>query len=270
MEWERLVDRAVALAEAGDPDAAVDQATDAVMLALGLGPGPLARCLVTLGYARILAGELADGRDSLREAIAVAAPDDHPTLADAWHHLGSALQHDGDLKAAEVALRQSLQHRETAWGADHPYLAKGWGDLARIAFQRGARGAGVSSLLLRGQGILERAIAAPAPGHDVAELRYDASTIATNLLLVRMEDGRWDEALRSARAAVEHLDAFVALGREVPDAARERLIGYLAALEAEGERGARELTERVRRLVPLELEIETVDDLDLTGFERDE
>ncbi len=266
MSWERLVDRAVALAEAGDPDAAVDAATDAVMGALDLGPGPLARCLVTLGYARILAGELADGRDSLREAIAVAAPDDHPTLADAWHHLGTALQHDDDLKAAEQALRQALHHRETAWGADHPYLAKGWGDLARIAFQRGGRGAGVSSLLLRGQGILERALASPPPGHDVAELRYDAGTIATNLLLVRMEDGRWDEALRSARAAVEHFDAFVALGRDLPPGVRERLIGYLAALEAEGERGARELADRVDRLAPLD--VETEDDLDLSGFEQ--
>lgn len=270
MSWERLVDRAVTLAEGGDPDEAVDLAMEAVMLAADVGPGALARALVTLGYARILSGELDGGREDLREAIAVAPPDDHATLADAWHHLGAALQHADDLKEAETALRQALHHREAAWGADHPHLAKGWGDLARIAFQRGGRGAGVSSLLLRGQGILERAIASPPAGHDVAELRFDACTIASNLVLVRMEDGRWDEALRSARAAVEHLEAFAALGRDLPGGVSERLDGYLAAIEAEAteDEGADALRARIRRIAPPELEVETVDDLDLSAYEQ--
>lgn len=268
MSWEALVDRAVALAGAGDPDGAVDVAVEAVMEAGELGGGPLARALVTLGFVRVLAGDLREGRDALREAVAVADADDHATLADAWHHLGTALQHSDDLQEAERAVRQALYHREMALGADHPWLAKSWGDLARIAFQRGGRGANVTSLLLRGQGILDRAIAAgPAGGHDLAELRYDAFTIASNLVLVRIEDARWDEAIRAARSAVEHLEAFARLGREVPPDVAGRLDGYFTTLEDAGERGARDLRERVRRLAPLELALDTEDDVELGDYE---
>ena len=108
---------------------------------------------------------------------------------------------------------------------------------------------------------------APSASFDLGELRYDAYTIASNLILVRIEDARWDEAIRAARAAVDHLEAYVGLGREVPDGVANRLEGYFTLLEAAGERGARDLRTRLERLVPSELVPDTDDDIDLGDWE---
>jgi tetratricopeptide (TPR) repeat protein len=262
--WDLLAARSRALVEAGDPDAAVDVARAAVetaSVAHGEGSAEATSALIALGHAFTCAGELKHAAVVLEESV--RATTDDAALGDAWNALGLVRQAEDDLLEAERCLRHALEHRERAWGADHPFLAKSWGDLARVTFDRGGRGASVAALLLKAQGILDRALARPASEGERRELRWDSWTVGSNLTLVRLVDGRWDETIRALRNSVAHLEAFVAVGGVLPEGIRDRTDPWLETLEEAGERGVRELRERLDRLTSPELTVDSHDDIDL-------
>ena len=263
MGYEAQIAVADAWLAAQDPDEAVAVARDAVREADAAGPSAVARALRVLGQALVLSGEPDDGEAALREAIRLADPADHATAADAWHHLGLARQAREDWTEAERCLRQALHCREAALGSDHPWLARAWGELARVAFQRGARGAGVASLLLKAQGILDRALARSGGPVEPVALRFDAYTVASNLTMVRLQDARWDEALVALESALTHLEAFVALGGALPDGVRGRLDAYLDALDDASPPQVLRLRLWLARTVPEDLSLDASEDRSL-------
>ncbi len=261
--YEAQIATADAWLAAEDPDEAVVVAREAVREADASGPGAVARALRALGQALVRSGEPDAGEEALREAIRLADPADHATAADAWHHLGLARQAREDLTEAERCLRQALHCREAALGPDHPWLARAWGELARVAFQRGGRGAGVASLLLKAQGILDRALTRPGGPVEPVALRFDAYTVASNLTMVRLQDARWDEALVALESALAHLEAFVALGGAPPDGVRGRLDAYLDALDDASPPRVDQLRMRLARTVADDLSLDASEDLSL-------
>ncbi len=249
--WDELAARSRALIEAGDPDEAVDvarAAVEAAAIACGEDRRETAEALVALGHALTFAAELELAAGVLNEAIHRLGPDDHGVLAEALTALGLVHQAEDDLVEAERCLRTAIAHQEQAAGREHPLLARSWTDLARLTFQAGGRGEPVDALLRKAQEIIEAALSRASSEAERLDLRWDAWTVAGDLVAVRLVEERAEEAAVALRSALAHLEAFVATGGGLPEGIRDRSDPWLDALDEAGARGVGVLRARVERL----------------------
>jgi tetratricopeptide (TPR) repeat protein len=204
--WQEKNDAAKAATFRGD----WEQAFALAKAALELATTPLeeAESATTLSFAACWSGDLEFAIESAEEAVALGADHgDRQILAESHHMLGVALHRAGDHEAAEREYESARALREEIHGPEHPSLAKSWGDLARLAADRGD-GALAVDRTARGTAILAAFIESAEPGDERTEALADAMILGTNETLLRRRGGEFAAALAAAARAVRSYELF--------------------------------------------------------------
>lgn len=196
--------------------------------------GALGTALHRLGFTTLFSGEVAQGVELFRRALATreSVLGEHPLTAETCLSLGSVLQQTGDLAGARPLLQRALALDERLFGPDHVVTAGVVRALASLAEMEGAPQA-AEPLYQRALEIYEARL-----GPEASETIFACSRLAV------LAHQRGD--LARARELYEHelqVRERRGAGRD-PESARV-LQSLGAILETQGDaRAARELLER--------------------------
>lgn len=153
---EALVRRCIGLSHMDREDEAIEQCERAIELGEALRrPDQVAKAHSVLARTQALAGSYEEAIAS--SELAMDRLDQVPPegRAELVHTHGLVLHQADRLDEAEVAYRRALALRAEVDGDDHPVLAKGYGDLARLASSRGDDPAEVDGLVVKGLELLD-------------------------------------------------------------------------------------------------------------------
>jgi len=226
-----LTQRALGRSYRGDVDEAVEDGQRAASLAAAEGfPDLEAKALSIVGRTLAFYDDEDEGLATARTAAdlviqSLEHPDrptiDPETSAEVMNNLATVLHACGLLDEAEGAYERALTLRVAAYGDAHPALAKSYGDLARLAHDRGEDG---SSWTERGANLLEEWLAAaPAEDPDEAhgdtriEALIDLANLRSNAAHVLRLAGDFAGAEASLVRCLDLLEDVVARGQTVAD-----------------------------------------------------
>ncbi|MCC6406247.1 MAG: tetratricopeptide repeat protein, partial [Planctomycetes bacterium] len=181
----------------------------------------LGTALHRLAYASLFSGQVAEGIELFRRALAVRedALGAHPLTAETCLSLGGVLQQTGDAAGALPLLQRALAIDEQVFGPGHPVTAGAARNLASLYELRGEPQA-AEPLYVRALGVLE-----PALGPDAKDVLF----VRSRLALLLHKRGELDGAMalyESELATRERLNP----GRD-PESAR--VLESLAAIHEE-------------------------------------
>ena len=205
---EAAITRAVGFSHDGYVDEALETAQRAAELAeLASESDLLVRALNTWAWSLAVYEDPEDALAVVERSVRVATDADvgDELLADATHHQGVVLQAAGALDRALAAYERALELRHRAHGPRHPYLAKSYGDMARLFTELGEVESAIEQARL-GADLLQRYLVDADPEDEA----FPAALVDHAILLGNVAHWLWErgdnEVWASTTQAVSALE----------------------------------------------------------------
>ncbi len=232
---EALVRRCIGLSHVGRADEAVEQCERAVELAVMQGRLDLqAKAHGVWGRTLAFEGEVEEGLEHLERALEHLDDIPEDARAELLHTHGVVLHQAERFDEAEQAYRQAQDLRAQLDGRDHPVLAKGYGDLARLAADRGDGPERAAELTAKGLAVLERYLARDDVERDDTwrEAEMDACILQVNIGHSRAQDEDLAGAIEAVDNAADRIRSAIGHGTMLGRPFLDNATGLARALTA--------------------------------------
>lgn len=209
-----LLDRCLGLGYLGNVKEALAECEKAVLLAELLHqPGQKARALAMMGRFIIQKGQTEAALFYLEQALELSQQEPNALRAEVVNTHAIVLQQAERLDEAIGMYKHAQDLRMEAWGKEHPYLAKSYGDLAHALYQNNAPLEEVESMLRQGIELLFRYLGNdPVPHNIRMEAEIDLCTLLSNQAHFQLESQKLAMALDTLTTATERMKKLVSRG----------------------------------------------------------
>lgn len=212
---EGLVSRAIGSSHLGREEEAIAGCERAIALGGALGRADqVAKAHAVKARTQAFAGDLDEALEGSRiamEGLERVSPDDR---AEVVHTRGVVLHQARRFDEAEAAYLHAQAIRREQQGEGHPVLAKGFGDLARLAADRGDEPSRVAAIVEQGLQLLDGWLADQTRPRDDTwlEAQVDACTLQVNRGHVLRSAGELRAAVEVMEGAAGRIEELVGHG----------------------------------------------------------